>query len=116
MSLIFHNLLRTNFDHVHCFSRFLLTFLFTQTVSKALFVYPIEYICILLYHTVVYPRVPSIPNCTICTPTREMNMMTRKGYVHEYIYIYIYIYMNLISVKMVKCNYMKEYCMLVYCI
>ena len=24
-----------------------------------------------------------------------------------YIYIYIYIYMNLISVKMVKCNYLK---------
>ena len=27
--------------------------------------------------------------------------------VYIYIYIYIYIYMNLISMKMVKCNYLK---------
>ena len=47
---------------------------------------------ILLYRIVVYPRVPSVPNYMICTSTREMNMMTHKGYVHVYIYIYIYIY------------------------
>ena len=44
MSLIFHNLLRNYFDHVHCFPRFLLTLLFTQPDSKALFVLSIEYI------------------------------------------------------------------------
>ena len=44
MSLIFHNLLRNHFDHVHYFLRFLLTLLFTQKVSKALFVLSIEYI------------------------------------------------------------------------
>ena len=44
-------------------------------------------ISILLYRTVVYPRVPSVPNCMICTPTREMNMMTHKRYIHVYIYI-----------------------------
>ena len=44
MFVIFHNLLRNHFDHVHCFSRFLLTLIFTQTVSEALFVRFIEYI------------------------------------------------------------------------
>ena len=39
-----NNLTRIYFDHVHCSSGFLLTLLFTQTVSKALFVFPIEYI------------------------------------------------------------------------
>ena len=46
-------------------------------------------ISILMYPNVVYPRVLYVPNCMICTPTGEMNMMTRKGYVHVYIYIYI---------------------------
>ena len=47
-------------------------------------------ISILLYHIVVYSRVPFVSNCMIFTPTREINMMTRKGYVHVCVYIYIY--------------------------
>ena len=39
--------------------------------------------------TVLYPRVPYVLNYMICTPTREMNMMTYKGYVHVCVYIYI---------------------------
>ena len=44
MFLFFHNLLRTHFEYLHCFSGCLLTLLFTTKVLKVLFVFPNEYI------------------------------------------------------------------------
>ena len=46
-------------------------------------------ISILLYRTVLYPRVPSVSNYRICSPKGDMNMMTHKGYVYVCVCVYI---------------------------
>ena len=85
-----------------CYS-FLLVYadkhLYEKYTNKDMYAYEyknLQCINILLYHTVVYPRVPSVLNCMICTSTRDINMMTCNGYgrvcVCIYIYIYIYTY------------------------